>query len=505
VRVRVVTTGSNNLAVQVVYRVQSRTKVVKHLGTSHNDEELANLKRQAEIYIENNLEIAPLFPEYSANTRRQKTSSLLNSLEFVASRHNLIYESLLAWYSHLGFDRVNNPLLRDLAIVRLIEPASKHRSVEFLARHFGVNYSPTKMYRELPKLAVHQEMVEQIAVRYATTHYQFSFALVFYDVSTLYFESFTESDLQKCGFSKDHKHGQPQIMIGLLVNELGFPIAYNLFSGNTFEGHTILPVLKDLCARHQIKTLTVVADAGMLSTKNVEEIIKSGFSYIVGARLGKVSLKKALDLHGFFNYNPDHEHYFIECSPYGTFVADYSLKRAKKDKRDREKQLEKAKTKIKGNTATQATKFVKVTKKASYTLNRNLIEKAKMMEGIKGYYTNLDLVMTTEPKLVIDRYHDLWHVEKAFRMAKTDLLARPIYHYKKKSIETHLLIVFISLCLGRSLEITTKLSLARAISLLWEVEDITLIDPQTHDSYIKRSNKITRELTELLGKLKTAY
>ena len=342
-------------------------------------------------------------------------------------------------------------------------------------------------------------------MQYATTNYNFSFALVFYDVSTLYFESFTESDLQKCGFSKDHKHGQPQIVIGLLVNELGFPISYNLFEGNTFEGHTILPVLKDLCARHQIKTLTVVADAGMLSTKNIEEIMGSGFSYIVGARLGKISLNKAINLHGFFNYNPDHERYFIECSPYGTFVADYSAKRAKKDKRDREKQLEKANAKIKDNTASHATKFVKITKKASYTLNEDLIEKAQMMEGVKGYYTNLDLVVATEPKLVIDRYHDLWHVEKAFRMAKTDLLARPIYHYKKKSIETHLLIVFIGLCVSRALEITTHMSLARVIALLWEVEDITLVDPKTHESYSKRSNKITRELTHLLSKLKTLY
>lgn len=503
-RVRVVKTGSNNLAVQVVYRVQSRTKVIKHLGTSHNDEELVALKRQAEIYIENNLGIAPLFPEYSTNTRRQQTSTLLNSLEFATSRHNLIYETLLSWYGHLGFDQIGNPLLRDLSIVRLIEPASKLKSIEFLSRHFGVNYSLTKVYREIPKLAVHQNQAETIAVKYATSHYNFSFALVFYDVSTLYFESFTESDLQKCGFSKDHKHGQPQIVIGLLVNELGFPIAYNLFEGDTFEGHTILPVLQDLCARHQIKALTVVADAGMLSTKNVQEIMESGFSYIVGARLGKVSLKKATDLHGFFSYNPDHERHFIECSPYGTFVANYSPKRAKKDKRDREKQLEKAKTKIKGNTATQATKFVKITKKASYTLNQNLIEKSEMMEGIKGYYTNLDLE-TIEPKLVIDRYHDLWHVERAFRMAKTDLLARPIYHFKKKSIETHLLIVFISLCLSRALEITAHLSLARAISLLWEVEDITLIDSQTHDSYTKRTSKTSQELSNLLTKLKTAY
>lgn len=503
-RVRVVTTGSKNLAVQVVYRVQSRTKVLKHLGTAHNERELAELKRQAELYIENNLGIAPLFPEYSTNIRRQQTSTLLNSLEFVTSRHNLIYETLLSWYSHLGFEQIDNPLLRDLSIIRLVEPTSKLKSLEFLSRHFGVDYSPTKMYREIPKLQVHQIVAEQIAVKYATTRYNFSFALVFYDVSTLYFESFTESDLQKCGFSKDHKHNQPQIMIGLLVNEDGFPIAYNLFEGNTFEGHTILPVLKDLCARHGVKTLTVVADAGMLSKDNVDDIVKSGFSYIVGARLGKTSLPKATQLHGFFHYDPSHDPFFIDSTHLGTFVADYSTKRAKKDKRDREKQLEKAKAKIEGKTATQATKFVKVTKKAAYSLNQQLIEKAALMEGIKGYYTNLNLEFT-DPKLVIERYHDLWHVEKAFRMAKTDLLARPIYHYKKKSIEAHLLIVFISLCLARSLEITANLSLARIVSLLWEVEDITLIDSQNHDSYTKRSTRISLELIGLLHKLKTAY
>lgn len=503
-RVRVVTTGSKHLAVQVVYRVHSRTKVLKHLGTAHNEGELSDLKRQAELYIENNLGIAPLFPEYSTNIRRQQTSTLLNSLEFATSLHNLIYETLFSWYSHLGFDRIDNPLLRDLAIVRLIEPTSKLKSLEFLARYFGVDYSPTKMYREIPKLALHQTQAEKIAVQYAIIHHHFSFTLVFYDVSTLYFESFTESDLQKCGFSKDHKHNQPQIMIGLLVNEYGFPIAYNLFEGNTFEGHTILPVLKDLCVRHQIKTLTVVADAGMLSKDNVDDIVASRFSYIVGARLGKVSLPKATQLHGFFHYDPCHNSFFIESTHLGTFVADYSAKRAKKDKRDREKQLEKAKAKIKGKTATAATKFVKVTKKATYSLNQQLIEKAELMEGIKGYYTNLNLEVT-DPKLVIERYHDLWHVEKAFRMAKTDLLARPIYHYKKQSIEAHLLIVFISLCLARSLEITTKLSLAKIISLLWEVEDITLIDSQTHDSYTKRTTKISPELTNLLTKLKNTY
>ena len=151
-RVRVVKTGSKNLAVQVVYSVSNRIKVLKHMGTSHSDEELEVLKKKAAIYIENNLGVIPLFPEYSTHIKRQRTSSIIDDLEFVTSHHNLIYETLLAWYSHMGFDQINNPLLRDLSIVRLIEPASKLKSVKFLARHFGINYSLTRVYREIPKL-----------------------------------------------------------------------------------------------------------------------------------------------------------------------------------------------------------------------------------------------------------------------------------------------------------------------------------------------------------------
>lgn len=503
-RVRVTRTGSKNLAVQVVYRKNRQTKIVKHVGTSHNDEELAKLKQQAGAYIENNLGFIPLFPQFSNDSKRLKTFSVINSLEFTTNQHNLIYETLKSWYSHLGFDQIPSGLLMDLVIVRLIEPMSKLKSVEFLASNFGINYSLTRVYRELPKLTEHKELAEQVAIKYAISHYGFSFSLVFYDVSTLYFESFTEGELQKCGFSKDHKHNQPQLVIGLLVNEKGFPVTYSVFEGNTFEGKTMLPVLEDLCKRYQIKTLTVVADAGMLSTRNIDDIVKSNFSYIVGARLGKITFDKAREIHDHFAHTSVQGNYYIEPSKYGTLIADYSLKRAKKDKHEREKQVEKAKAKLKEKTATKATRFVKTTHKATYSLNTQLIEKAELMDGIKGYYTNLDLKVT-KPELVIARYHDLWYVEKAFRMAKTDLAARPIYHFKKKSIETHLLIVFISLCLGRTLEITSKLSLSRAISLLWEIEDITLVDQKTGDSFVKRSSKISLELKSLLARLKGAY
>lgn len=503
-RVRVTKTKSKQLAVQVVYVSQSKTKVVKHLGTAHNKIELAKLKRQGEVYIENNLGIKPLFPEFSKVKQRNELASVINSLEFTVSRHTFAYDILHSWYNHVGFGVLNNPLLRDLVLMRLIEPGSKMKAIASLSANFGISYSLTQVYREIPSFRKYQEQVEAIAVAYATANYSFSFSLVFYDVSTLYFESFTESELAKCGYSKDHKHNQPQIVIGLLVNELGFPIAYNLFSGNTFEGKTMIPTLKKLCESHQIKTLTVVADAGMLSQKNIDEVIKSGFSYIVGARLGKTTFEKATILHDHFRQKNNQGSCYSEESGYGTFIADYSPKRAKKDKRDREKQIERANTKLKDSTATKATKFVRVVKKASYALNKKLIQKAELMEGIKGYYTNLDTT-TTDPHLIINRYHDLWHVEAAFRMTKSDLLARPIYHFKKESIEAHLLIVFMSLCLGKSLELTLNLSLAKIVSTLWEIEDITLTHPKTHDSYTKRTTKMSSELKHLLAKLKTAY
>lgn len=168
----------------------------------------------------------------------------------------------------------------------MIEPASKLQTIELLIQYFEVPYAERTVYRLLPKLITHQSAIEVAAIDRASRDLKDSFSLVLYDVTTLYFESFKEYDLQKPGFYKDNKPQQPQIVIGLITTLSGFPVMHEVFEGNTFEGHTMLEILKRFQQRvgEHCKPV-IVADAAMLSTSNMQTLDEQGYRYIVGARL----------------------------------------------------------------------------------------------------------------------------------------------------------------------------------------------------------------------------
>lgn len=223
IRVRTTKTGSGKTAVQVVNSTHAKTTIIKHLGSAATKEEIEQLKYLGEQYIETNEGVSPLFPQLSSLDRRRQVSALMESITVKNTRHLTVYQLLISWYHHCGFDQLQSDLLRDLSLIRLFEPASKRRSVSLLARHFLKTYSLTEVYRELKTLNRLKLKVEAVAVAFAKTHYDFDFTLVFYDVTTLYFESFTPDDLRKCGFSKDNRANQPQVLVGLIVDHQGFP------------------------------------------------------------------------------------------------------------------------------------------------------------------------------------------------------------------------------------------------------------------------------------------
>ena len=128
-------------------------------------------------------------------------------------------------------------------------------------------------------------------VDFEKVHYSFNFDIVFYDVTTLYFETFEEDQLRKNGFSKDSKSQQPQILVALMDTKEGFPIAFEIFSGNTFEGHIIIPTIKDFNKRNKVKEFTAEADTIMISSENITQLSQNEINYIVGARMGNLSIK----------------------------------------------------------------------------------------------------------------------------------------------------------------------------------------------------------------------
>jgi hypothetical protein len=211
----------------------------------------------------------------------------LNHSTFIGIKYRFFHAQVRAILDMIKLDDLP-ALLNDLVAIRIFEPASKLRSLELLEQFFGICHSCKAYYKITPHCVDLKKTVEQKVARFAGLHYSFNFDILFCDVTTLYFETFEEDGLRKNGFSKDNKSQQPQILIALMVSKEGFPVAYELFSGSTFEGHTIIPIIKDFIERNRVKEFTVVADAAMISSENIQKLAQNNINYIVGARLGNI-------------------------------------------------------------------------------------------------------------------------------------------------------------------------------------------------------------------------
>lgn len=481
-RIRKVKTASNKTAVQIVSRVGKTFKMVKHLGSAKNEDELKNLSLLANQLIRGKEKTKPLFPDFFESEKHNLVS--MDNLKIVGHKHNFAYEFLSNYYKLCGLDSLKNKLLKDLVIIRVFEPVSKLQSIKLLNKYFGCFYTKNYLYKNLPTINKLKTGAEKIAVLYAKRHLSFDFTLVFFDVTTLYFETFKDDQegFRKPGFSKDNKSNQPQILVSLVVTKEGFPISVNVFDGNKFEGHTILPVIERFREIHKIDNLTVVADAAMLSFNNIKGLINKNLNYIVGARISNLPIKLIQKISNSLSQKEGI--YFQVKTGYGNLICDYSVKRASKDKSDRTKQITKAQDQIRSqNKFVKKLRFLKEVSRSKFELNTDLIKKDELLDGIKGYYTNLENIA---PQLIISRYKDLWHIEKSFRIAKSDLLARPVFHHKKESIKAHILIVFVGLCLVKAIEIKTGKSIRKIKDEIWEILDNEIEDNLTKARYIKR-------------------
>lgn len=494
--IRKTRTASGAVAVQVVSYTHDQVTVLKHVGSGRTPEEVAALVESAREWLEQTTKQTSLFP------RQQPRVLPLATTEYLGTTYAFAYDTLRAVAQACGFEPAQNRLLLDLAIMRIIEPTSKLRAIALLQQYFGVCHAERTVYRQLPHFKDRQADMEAVAVTCALETLPSDLALVLYDVTTLYFETFTADELRVPGFSKDNKSQQPQIVIGLLVTQEGFPLGYEVFPGNTFEGKTMIPVLESFAKKHQVTTPTVVADAAMLSHSNILELTERNLSYIVGARLGNCSLKVikqvAAALHGV-----DGATVRISTS-HGDLIASFSAKRFRKHSAEMQQQIEKGKQLVAKKEPGKRAKFVqRADKKDAYTLNTTLIEKTRLLLGIKGYHTNVP-EHTFSNQDVMARYHDLWHVEQAFRMTKSDLVARPIFHYKEDSVRAHMVVCFVALIIGKYIEIQSGLSLKKVRDLLWGVTDAILHDKTTKKT-IKLRSPVNDELKKLLRKLGVPY
>jgi transposase len=474
--IRTVRTASGATAVQVIQCANNKRVVVKHIGSAHTEDELIALRCEAERVC------GQLSPQLSLFSSTESPARLMHMdhLALQAVTHCFAYEALRQCCQLCGLGFLP-PLYQDLALMRIIEPTSKLRTITLLHRYFNVSYAERTVYRLLPKLIKQKENIENAAYQTAHTHFGESFALVLYDVTTLYFESHEPDDeLRARGFSKDDKSKQPQIIVGLLVTPQGFPLMHEVYKGNTFEGHTMLDVVKKFQKRHADARPIVVADAAMLSRENMQYLDSEGYRYIVGARLANTP-RSFIDT---IASSLDRKDGIMIRLPYPNrsydVVCAYSLQREKKDKRQFEKQITKAMQLIARKEAGKRAKFVKKSPdgKSSFMLDEDLKEKTEKLLGIKGYCTNIPEGEIRNEQ-IISYYHDLWRIEQAFRISKTDLKTRPIFHYAHDAIQAHVLLCFIALMMGKFLEIKTGLSLQHVRDILWNVHEAHIEDTLT--------------------------
>lgn len=492
--IRKTKTASGATAVQVVRYRDRKVVVLKHIGSARTQEEIDALVQGADAWIGQNIGQSSLF------TKQDSRILSLSHCAFAGVRYEVAYRTLATVAAHCGFTGLQDTFAIDLAIMRVFEPCSKRRARELLERYFGIRYAERTLYRSLQTIVRHKEEAERLAVACAKREFSFDCSLVLYDVTTLYFESFHEDEeetgLRKTGFSKDNKPQQPQVVIGLLVTADGFPLGYEMFQGNTFEGHTMLPVLEKFQEAHHVTACTVVADAGMLSFANMEELKKKHLSYIVGARVGNLSptliekVSAALKRTDGATVRLHTKH--------GELLCSFSQERFRKDKHDMDKQIARANKLVASREPGRRAKFVS-TKGTSYALNATLIAKTEKLLGIKGYVTNIPQAVMSDDA-VIAHYRNLWRVEQSFRMAKSDLAMRPIFHHKEESIRAHLLLCFLALAMSKYMELKTGLSRRRIVDLLRNAGDAKVIDTVSDEEFIIPA-AISAEMAMLLRQL----
>ena len=295
-------------------------------------------------------------------------------------------------------------------------------------------------------------MVQQISYAHSLKVLGGQINVVFYDVTTLYFEIDQEDELRKTGFSKEGKHQNPQIILGLLVSKNGYPLAYDIYQGNKFEGHTLLPIINSFKSKYKIEKLTIIADSGLLSQSNIDELQTKNYEFILGARIKNQKYtvqQKILNLQ-----LKNGESQLIQTNDLKLIVS-YSDDRAKKDRYNREKGLRKLEKQVRTGKLTKSSinnrgynKYLKLEGELNVKIDLEKFNQDAQWDGLKGYITNSSLTKGE----ILENYHHLWKIEKAFRIAKTDLKIRPIYHRLQRRIEAHICLTFAAYKVYKELE-----------------------------------------------------
>ncbi len=480
---------SGTHSIQIISKTNGKYKVIKTIGCAKTkrEEELMVLLANTEL---NRIEgYQSLFVEHDDLVVENFVDNIANDhIQIVGSE-----QILGKIYDKIGYPKGGCPdYFRNLVLCRLVYPGSKLKTVEYFRWHLNIDISVYTIYRFLDELnSKLKPDIEKITFEYTKELLKGKVGVVFYDMTTLYFETSEEDDYRIPGFNKDGKHQQPQIMIGLLVSSHGYPIGYQIFEGNTSEAKTLIPVLETFQEKFNIDRPIIVADAALLSEKNIHALQDNGYRYILGARLKNETdeiKEQVLEL------KVEEDKPKEIKSKHGRLIVSFSSKRAHNDRKNRQKGMKRLENKVKSGKLTKEhinnrgyNKYLKLSGgNVNISIDYEKFEADNVWDGLKGYVTNTNLTRNK----VIGNYSQLWQVEKAFRISKTDLRIRPIYHRIKDRIEAHICICFTAYAIYKELERLLKnnqigLSAEKAIEQIKEIRQLRYVLPKSRQMKTK--------------------
>lgn len=482
--------ASGTISIQIVDKSLGRYRVVKTIGKSSSPEEVEKLMEEGRKWIKAYTGQVDMFAQLNKEAEQKQTIEyLISNIEnILLNGSQLLLEKI---YDSIGFSQIDDKELKQLVIARLSQPMSKSATVAYLKDYFNEDIHYQKIYRYMDKLgSTQQEEVQKISVEHTRKIMGGVIELIFYDVTTLYFETDKTDELRELGFSKDGKPSQPQIVLGLLVSCDGYPLSYSIFNGSQYEGHTMLPVVEDFIHRFKLKDFVIVADSGLMNRKNKELLEAAGYKYILGARIKNES-KKIKDW--IFSL-PKRERAFYECYK-GTdrLIVGYSDRRAKKDCYNRDKGVRRLQKAYRSGKITKENvnkrgynKFIDIDKDVKVFINQKKIEEDERWDGLKGYLTNTDL----SAEEIYRQYNSLWVIEKAFRVTKGTIELRPMFHFTPRRIEAHVCICFVAFKVYKELERILKekkinLSVDKVISIAKTITTLKIKLPESGETLAK--------------------
>lgn len=493
---------SGSVSIQILMKVGRKNKLIKTVGCAKTKREEELLMFLANNEMKQAQGLQSLFIEHDDIVVDNFVNSIANNhLQIVGSE--LILGKI---YQVFNFPTGGCPdYFRNLVLCRLVYPGSKLKTVQYFRQHQNMDVSVHTIYRYLDELnSKLKPEIERLTFEHTIKLLKGNIGIVFYDMTTLYFEASEEDDYRIPGFNKDGKHQQPQIMIGLLVSNYGYPIGYQIFEGNTSEPKTLIPVIEAFREKFNIGKPIIIADAALLSQKNINALKENQYEYILGGRIKNESEEikaKIIEL----NVKEDNPQELKTKN--GRLVISYSSKRAHNDKKNRDKGLKRLEKSVASGKLTKENinnrgynKYLRLSGEIKITIDYEKYNADSVWDGLKGYITNTHLPR----KDIINNYSQLWQIEKAFRISKTDLRIRPIYHRIKERIEAHICICFTAYAIYKELERLLKmndikLSPEKAIEQIKEIRQLRYTLPKSRQikTKILQPTEIQKQLLDM--------